>query len=82
VITYVETSALIKSLIDEPGSDRAGRIWDGADSLVSVSLVEVEARAALAAADRAGRVTAAQHRQATRSLMDLIEQIEICRDHR
>ncbi len=77
MITYVDTSALIKLLINEPGSDRAGRIWDGADSLVSVSLVEVEARAALAAADRAGRITATQHREAKRSLMDLIGQIEI-----
>lgn len=77
MITYVDTSTLIKLLIDEPGSDRAGQIWESADALTSVALIEVEARAALAAAQRAGRITPAQHRQVKQSLEDLIDQIQL-----
>ena len=50
MITYVDTSTLIKLIVDEEGSDRAELIWQSADSVASVSLVVVEARAALAAA--------------------------------
>jgi predicted nucleic acid-binding protein len=77
VITYVDTSTLIKLLIEEPGSDRAARIWEAADAVVSVSLIEVEARAALAAAERTGRMTAAEHRRAKRALADLLAQLDI-----
>jgi hypothetical protein len=31
VITYVDSSTLLKLLIDEPGSTRAAVIWDRAD---------------------------------------------------
>jgi uncharacterized protein len=64
VITYVDTSTLLKLVVDEVGSERAELIWDTADALASVSLVVVEARAALAAAVRAGRLSPAQHRVA------------------
>jgi uncharacterized protein len=33
VITYVDTSSLLKLVIEEDGSDRAGVIWDSADAL-------------------------------------------------
>ncbi|MCZ7631338.1 MAG: hypothetical protein M5U19_20820 [Microthrixaceae bacterium] len=52
MITYVDTSSMLKLLIDEDGSERAELIWDSADVLVSVALVVVEGRAALAAAHR------------------------------
>lgn len=77
MITYVDTSTLIKLLIEEPGSDVAAQLWLAADSLVSVSLVEVEARAALAAASRAGRLSSAQHELARASLIELLEQLGI-----
>jgi hypothetical protein len=62
-------------LIDEPGSDAAAQIYDSGGELVSVALLEVEARAALAAAERARRITTAQHRRAKRSsaLLDGID---------
>lgn len=71
MITYVDTSTLLKVLIDEEGSDRAELVWDAADALASVSLIVVEARAALAAATRGERLTARQHEQAKDELSAL-----------
>jgi predicted nucleic acid-binding protein len=76
VSTYVDTSTLIKLLIDEPGSERAGEIWDRAQSLVSVTLTEVEARSALAAAHRHRRLTMARYRKAVDDLGYYLEQVE------
>ena len=56
MIAYVDTSALIALLVDEPGSQRASRLWDVADNVVAVRLIEAEARAALAQATRLGRL--------------------------
>ena len=58
MITYVDTSTLIKLIVDEEGSERAELIWQTADSVASVSLIVVEARAALAAAARGKRLSA------------------------
>jgi predicted nucleic acid-binding protein len=77
VITYVDTSALLKLLIEEDGSELAEVIWDAADVLASASLVVVEARAALAAALRGGRLTRAAHRDAKAALHDLVEGLTI-----
>jgi uncharacterized protein len=59
VIAYFDTSALIPLLVDEPGSDRAARLWDVADNVVAVRLIYAEARAALAQATRTGRLATA-----------------------
>lgn len=72
MITYVDTSTLLKLIIEEEGSDRAGLIWDAADALASVSLVVVEARAALASAARDGRLTKPQLRAAKEALGSLV----------
>lgn len=77
MITYVDTSTLIKLIVNEPGSDLAARIWEAADALASVRLVEVEARAALAAALRAERLTTAQHRRAVKVLAELLDQVDL-----
>jgi predicted nucleic acid-binding protein len=77
VITYVDTSSLLKLLIDEDGSERAELIWDTADVLAGSALVVVEARAALAAAERGARLTVAQHRDAKDELAVLVEELSI-----
>lgn len=56
MIAYFDTSALIPLLIEEPGSLRAGRVWDMADHVTSTRLIYTEARAALAQAARLGRL--------------------------
>ena len=58
MITYVDTSTLIKLLIVEAGTIEAGIIWDAPDVLAVSRVGHVEARAALAAARRQERVTA------------------------
>ena len=77
MITYVDTSSLLKLVIDEDGSERVGLIWDSADALASVALVVVEGRAALAAARRAGRLDTRQHRAARNEFAALIEELTI-----
>jgi predicted nucleic acid-binding protein len=57
VTTYFETSAIVKLLVAEEGSDRADVLWDSADLLATSELSYVETRAALAAANRSGRLT-------------------------
>lgn len=68
MIVYFDTSAFVPLLIEESGSVTAGRLWDEADRLVSVRLLYAEARAALAQAERIGRLT---RRQLTRLVTDV-----------
>lgn len=77
MITYVGTSSLVKLVVDEDGSDRVELLWGSADALVAASLVVVESRAALAAAERGSRLTAPQHRTAKRALADLVGELAI-----
>lgn len=77
MIAYVDTSSLLKLLIDEDGSDRAELIWNTADVVASAALIVVEARAALAAATRGRRLTAAQHRASKGELAALVEELTI-----
>ena len=77
MIAYFDTSAVMPLLITEPGSDRAASLWDGADRVVSVRLVYPEARAALAQAERLGRLTARQLRDAVTEFDALFEQIDL-----
>jgi predicted nucleic acid-binding protein len=66
VIAYFDTSAVVPLVVAEAGSARAATLWDGADRAVSVRLVYPEGRAALAQAQRLGRLTVRQLRAAVR----------------
>lgn len=55
-IVYFDSSALVKILVDEEGSETAAALWDGCDAAVSSRLAYPEVRAALAAAGRALRL--------------------------
>ena len=48
MIAYFDTSAIVPLVIEEVGTDIAGRMWDQAERVVSVRLARVEARATLA----------------------------------
>lgn len=54
---YLDTSALVKLLIDEPGTEAVGMLWDEAHERTSSRLLYPETRAALAQAMRGGRLT-------------------------
>ena len=77
MITYVDTSTLIKLIVDEEGSDRAELVWQSADSVASVSLVVVEARAALAAAARGKRLSAEQLLFAKTELVAFVDDLHL-----
>jgi predicted nucleic acid-binding protein len=57
---FFDTSALVKLLLEEPGAAAARQAWEMADPQICSRLAFVEARAALAAAHRAGRLDAGQ----------------------
>lgn len=77
MISYVDTSTLLKLIIDEDGSEPAVTIWRSADALASVNLVIVEARAALTAAERDRRLTQEQLGAAVEDLGMLVGALHI-----
>jgi predicted nucleic acid-binding protein len=68
LIAYFDTSALIKLLVAEDGSALADELWSRATSRVASRLVYPEGRAALAAAQRAGRIDERAHRRSAQDL--------------
>lgn len=64
MIVYFDSSAFVKLLVEEQGSDVAAALWDGCDAAVSSRLAYPEVRAALAAAGRAGRLAPGDQRRA------------------
>jgi predicted nucleic acid-binding protein len=77
VIAYLDTSALVPLLIEEPSSSACRRLWDEADDVVTSRLGYVETAAALAQAQRLGRLTARQRGSALRRLDQLWDQLQI-----
>ncbi len=77
MITYVDTSVLLKLLVEgELGSDAAERLWLSSSFLVCAEIGYTEARAALAAAHRSARLTARSHLAAKQEFEGLWEQID------
>ncbi len=76
MIAYFDTSAIVPLLVEEAGTPRCEEQWSTADRVVSIRLVEVEARAALAHAARLDRLTTPQLRQATASLETLLAHLD------
>jgi uncharacterized protein len=58
-LVYFDSSAFVKLLTEEPGSDLAAELWDGCDAAVASRLAYPEVRAALAAAERNHDLTSA-----------------------
>lgn len=77
MILYIDTSALVPLLVDEPTSDDCGELWDSADDVTSTRLAYIEAVAALAQAERMGRITASQVRAGRSVLDDLWSVVEV-----
>ena len=76
MIAYFDTSAVIPLLIGEPSSATCTRMWNEAARSVSVRLLYPEARAALARAERMGRITKRQHEVAVAELETIITEID------
>jgi len=76
VIAYFDTSSVIPLLVAEPASGVCARVWNDADRAVSVRLLYLEARAALAMARQGGRLTAPQLARAIVELDELVREID------
>jgi predicted nucleic acid-binding protein len=55
-IVYFDSSALVKLIVEEDGSELAAEVWDRCDAAVSCRLAYPEVRAAIAAAARDHRL--------------------------
>jgi len=73
---YVDTSAVIKLIVVEDGSDVAAELWDSYPAASSV-LAYPEARAALASARRHRRLTARGHDRAVAELDELNAELAV-----
>lgn len=66
-IACFDSSAFVKLLVDEPGSELAERLWNEADVVAASRLALPEVSAALSAAGRAARLDQATERKARRA---------------
>ena len=78
MITYVDTSVILKLLIDdERGGDAAERLWLHSDYIVCAEIGHTEARAALAASHRNARLSTRSHASAKAELEGLWAQLDV-----
>ena len=78
MIAYLDTSALLKLILhDEPGVAEAHDITSAVDGILTSRIAYPEARAALGAAERAGRIDGARHLVARSSLDRLFGRLEV-----
>jgi predicted nucleic acid-binding protein len=79
VITYLDTSALVKTIVAEPETEVAMDIWNASDVRLTSLITYAEARAALAAASRdqrlAGRARTAARETLDHRWLDLLEAV-------
>ncbi len=77
MIAYLDTSAVVPLLVEEPGSEVCLRVFLQADSVATVRLTFAEASAALARASRLGRLTADAHAGALAQLESVWTQLDV-----
>lgn len=77
MIAYIDTSAFVPLLVAEPSSAGCRRFWDDADAVVTSRLTYVETAAALAQAERMGRLTDAALETCTGLLDRLWDEVDI-----
>lgn len=75
--TYFDTSALLKLVLIEEGSDTANAAWDSSDHAITSRISYPESRAALAAAHRARRLSEGKLLKAKRDLERLFREFDL-----
>lgn len=80
-LCYLDTSALVKLCVDEPGTALAAALWDGADVVVTSRLADAEVRAVLASGRRSGRLDAADERAALERWETLLPALRLVELH-
>jgi len=77
VIGYLDTSALVPMLINEPTSAACREFWDTAHAVASTRLIQVEAAAALARARQNGRFTGDEFERAVVQLERSVTELQL-----
>jgi predicted nucleic acid-binding protein len=77
VIAYFDTSAIVPLVVEDAGSPRADQMWDAAERAVTTRIAYAEARAALAQAQRMGRLNPKQLRDAVAALSDRLDEADV-----
>jgi len=77
MIAYMDSSAVVKRLLDQPGADVVADLWERATTVVSSQVVYPEARAALVTAQRAGQLDDAQLGAIRCKLERLMDDLEL-----
>jgi predicted nucleic acid-binding protein len=77
MIAYVETSAVVKLVVDGPGAEVVADVWDRADEVVSSDILYAETCAALAAIRQAGGLDEAAYRHAVREAEDVAGRLRL-----
>lgn len=76
MIAYFDTSAIIPLIINEASTGLCTRVWNESARIVSVRLLYAEARAALARAERIGRLTRQQLMAAVAELDSVVNEVD------
>ena len=82
-LAFWDSSALVKLLVEEAGTDLAIALWDEAAGVVASRLAVPELSAALASAERSGRIDRAGARIARdewRRYLDALDVVEVSAD--
>jgi predicted nucleic acid-binding protein len=82
-LVYFDSSALVKLVVEEAGTDLASELWDGCDAPVSSRLAYPEVRAALAASHRNADLTTGELRASEAAWDEFwaaIRPVELTRD--
>jgi predicted nucleic acid-binding protein len=77
LIVYFDTSAFVPIIVEENTSVAASRLWIDADRVISSRLLYAETRAALAMANRLGRLDNKQLRDAVHQVENLINDVDM-----
>ena len=77
MITYFDTSAFIKLIIVEIGTDEVESYWDDGGDVSSCQLLVVESTAALVRARQVDRISIATYNSSISLLDDLYQRMEI-----
>lgn len=76
MIAYFDTSSVVPLIVDETSTALCSRMWNDSSRVVCARLLYPEARAALARAERMGRLNRRQLRAAVVELDSLITEID------
>lgn len=76
MITYFDTSSVVPLIVNEASTELCSRMWNDSSRVVCARLLYPEARAALARAERMGRLDPRQLRAAVAELDSIVSEVD------